>query len=126
MKVTYSKAASLANISLIYGIAIAAGILAYGWFSGLMPEIWALLAADVLATLIVWGFGLIYENVSVYDPYWSVAPPVMFTAWAVFKGYFTLPVILLLVAVWYWGIRLTGNWAFTFKGLGHEDGRYTK
>ena len=126
MKVTYSKAASLAIISLIYGIAIAAGILAYGWFSGLMPEIWALLAADVLATLIVWGFGLIYENVSVYDPYWSVAPPVMFTAWAVYKECFTLPVILLLIAVWYWGIRLTGNWAFTFRGLGHEDWRYTK
>ena len=126
MKVTYSKAASLAIISLIYGISIAAGILAYGWFSGLMPEIWALLAADVLATLIVWGFGLIYENVSVYDPYWSVAPPVMFTGWAIFKGCFTLPVILLLLAVWYWGIRLTGNWAFTFRGLGHEDWRYTK
>ena len=126
MKVSYSKAASLAIISLIYGIAIAAGSLSYGWFSGLMPETWALLAADVLATLIVWGFGLIYENVSVYDPYWSVAPPVMFTAWAFYKGCFTLPVILLLIAVWYWGIRLTGNWAYTFRGLGHEDWRYTK
>jgi steroid 5-alpha reductase family enzyme len=70
--------------------------------------------------------GLVYKNVSVYDPYWSVAPPVMFTAWAFCKGCWTLPVILLLVAVWYWGIRLTGNWARTFKGLGHEDWRYTR
>lgn len=32
----------------------------------------------------------------------------------------------LLVAVWYWGIRLTGNWAYTFKGLRHEDWRYLR
>ena len=23
-----------------------------------------------------------------------------------------------VAAVWYWGIRLTGNWVHTFKGLG--------
>lgn len=91
-----------------------------------MPEIWALLLADVAATVLVWIMGLVYKNVSVYDPYWSVAPPVMFTAWAIFKGCWTVPVILLLIAVWYWGIRLTGNWAYTFKGLGHEDWRYTR
>ena len=83
-------------------------------------------AADVIATVIVWGFGLVYENVSVYDPYWSVAPPVMFTAFTMYEGCWTLPVVLLLIAVWYWGIRLTYNWAVTFKGLAHEDWRYTK
>ena len=34
--------------------------------------------------------------------------------------------ILLLVATWYWGWRLTRNWAITFRGIGHEDWRYTK
>ena len=126
MKRNYSKGTSLAIITLIYGIAAAAGFLLFDKLSAVLPEIWALLLSDVLATVIVWAFGLVYENVSVYDPYWSVAPPVMFTAWAFYKGCFTLPVILLLVAVWYWGIRLTGNWAYTFKGLGHEDWRYTR
>ena len=37
-----------------------------------------------------------------------------------------MPVILLLIASWYWGWRLTRNWAITFKGIGHEDWRYTK
>ena len=82
--------------------------------------------ADVLATIVVWGFGLLYENVSVYDPYWSVFPPVAFLLWAFYTSVWSLPVILLLVASWYWGWRLTRNWAITFKGIGHEDWRYTK
>lgn len=121
----YSRAGSMAIITLIYGIAIAVGCLVFDKVSEMIPEIWALLLADVVATIFVWGAGLVFKNVSVYDPYWSVAPPVMFTAWAFYKGCWTLPVVLLLIAVWYWGIRLTGNWARTFKGLGHEDWRYT-
>ncbi len=121
-----NEAASLAIITGIYLSAAVAGILAFRWLSAVIPETWSLLLADVVATVIVWLFGLVYRNVSVYDPYWSMAPPVMFTAWAIYKGCFTLPVILLLVAVWYWGIRLTGNWVVTFKGLGHEDWRYSR
>ncbi len=122
----YSKAASLAIIFLIYALATAVGIITYIKAAPAMPELVALLLADVIATIFVWAMGLVYSNVSVYDPYWSVAPPVMFTIWAFYKSCFTLPVILLLIAVWYWGIRLTGNWVHTFKGLGHEDWRYTR
>jgi steroid 5-alpha reductase family enzyme len=116
----------MAIIAIIYGIAIAVGVLTFDKAAAMVAEVWALLLADVAATVFVWIMGLVYKNVSVYDPYWSVAPPVMFTAWAIFKGCWTVPVTLLLIAVWYWGIRLTGNWAYTFKGLGHEDWRYTR
>ena len=120
------RSLSIAIIAAVYAVAAWAGFLVFGWASAAMAELWALLLADVVATVITWFFGLVFRNVSVYDPYWSVAPPVMFTAWAVYKGCFTLPVVLLLIAVWYWGIRLTGNWAYTFKGLDHEDWRYTR
>ena len=126
MKRDYSKGSSLALVFAMYAIAVAVGVFVCYKAQAVMPDAWALLVADIVATVVVWGFGLIYKNVSVYDPYWSVAPPVMFTAWALVKGSFSLPVILLLVAVWCWGIRLTGNWAQTFKGLGHEDWRYTR
>ena len=126
MRKTYSRTASLTIIALIYLVAGAVGLGIYCWAAARMPEIWALLVADVVATVVVWGFGLVFENVSVYDPYWSVAPPVMFTLWALHRGSLTLPVALLLVAVWYWGIRLTLNWAGGFKGLAHEDWRYTR
>lgn len=126
MKQRYSKAGSIAILAVVYAVATAVGILVYDKAADSLPEVWALLAADVAATILVWGAGLLYRNVSVYDPYWSVLPPVLFTVWALYKNCWSLPVLLLLAAVWYWGIRLTLNWAYTFKGLGHEDWRYTR
>ena len=127
MKRDYSKWCSVALIVAIYAIAGVAGWLLFDWLTAqAMQPIGALLMADVLATIVVWGFGLLYENVSVYDPYWSVFPPVAFLLWAFYTSVWSLPVNLLLVASWYWGWRLTRNWAITFKGIGHEDWRYTK
>ena len=122
----YSRAASIALVAGMYLVALGLGIVTFFQAKGSMPEIWALLLADVVMTVVIWCFGLLYGNVSVYDPYWSVIPPVFFTLWAFYKDCFTLPVILLLVSVWWWGIRLTGNWAWTFQGLAHEDWRYTR
>ena len=115
----------MALVAAIYAIAFLEGVRIFLTASDSMPEAVALLLADVVATVIVWAFGILYENVSVYDPYWSVLPPVTFTAWAFYKHCWSVPVVLLLVAVWYWGVRLTGNWAHMFKGIGHEDWRYT-
>lgn len=39
-----------------------------------------LFASDFAATVFVWLWGVIFTNSSVYDPYWSVAPPLMLTA----------------------------------------------
>ena len=121
-----TKTVSIVIIGIIYLIAILLGCFVFMTLNKGLHELLALFLADVMATVVMWGFGLFYKNVSVYDPYWSVAPPVMFTVWAFYKPTFTLPVILLLIAVWYWGIRLTGNWAYTFKGLAYEDWRYTR
>jgi len=127
MKRTYSKWCSVALIAAIYTLAGVGGWLLFSWLTAQsMQPILALLLADVLATIVVWAFGLLYENVSVYDPYWSVFPPVAFLLWAFYTGVWSVPVILLLIASWYWGWRLTRNWAITFKGIGHEDWRYTK
>ena len=121
-----TKTVSIIIIGIIYLIAILLGYFVFITLNKGLHELVALFLAEVVATVVVWGFGLFYKNVSVYDPYWSVAPPVMFTVWAFYKSAFTLPVVLLLIAIWYWGIRLTGNWAYTFKGLDHEDWRYTR
>ncbi len=121
-----NKTVSIVIVGIIYLIAILVGYFVFRMLNKRIHELVALFVADVVATVVVWGFGLYYNNVSVYDPYWSVAPPVMFALWAYYKSAFTLPVVLLLIAVWYWGMRLTGNWAYTFKGLDHEDWRYTR
>jgi steroid 5-alpha reductase family enzyme len=127
MKRNYSKWCSVALIAAIYLLAAVAGIVLFkALLSHAWQPVWALFAADVLATVIVWAFGLLYTNVSVYDPYWSVFPPVAFLLWACYMHVWSLPVILLLIASWYWGWRLTRNWVITFKGIAHEDWRYTK
>lgn len=127
MKRNYSKWCSVALIAAIYLLAAVAGVLLFDRLTAVsIKPVWALLWADVLATVIVWLFGLLYENVSVYDPYWSVFPPVAFLLWAFYTHIWSLPVVLLLVASWYWGWRLTRNWFITFKGMAHEDWRYTK
>ena len=127
MKRDYSKWCSVALIAAIYALAGVAGWLLFDCLTAqAIQPIAALLLADVLATIVVWAFGLLYENVSVYDPYWSVFPPIAFLLWAFYTGVWSVPVILLLIASWYWGWRLTRNWAITFKGIGHEDWRYTK
>ena len=124
---TSSRKASFIIIAFIYFVAFGVGFLTYRFLiSCLLNSYWALFWADVAATIVTWAYGLMYKNVSVYDPYWSVLPPVMLTLWAIHTGTFGLAGLLLLIAIWYWGIRLTGNWAYTFKNLDTEDWRYTK
>lgn len=127
MKIKESRTLSFIIILAVYVLAFFVGLATYKAMATMgCHYLWKLFTADVVATIIVWFFGLLFKNVSVYDPYWSVVPPIMLTAWACASGPWGSATTLLLIAVWYWGIRLTGNWAFTFKNLNHEDWRYTK
>lgn len=122
-----SRILSFVIITIVYALAFVAGWLVYRALACTgMHYLWQLFIADAVATVVVWLFGLLFRNVSVYDPYWSVAPPVMLTLWTCHLNSWTSATFLLLIAVWYWGIRLTGNWAYTFRNLNSEDWRYTK
>lgn len=121
-----SRAWSFVIIALVYLTGYFVGLYFYHLAIQGCGAVMSLFIADVAATIHVWIWGLVFENVSVYDPYWSVAPPVVVTAVAIQMADFSLPAVLLLVAVWWWAIRLTGNWAYTFRNLGSEDWRYTK
>lgn len=84
-----------------------------------------MLAADVLATIIVFIFSLLYKNSSLYDPYWSVIPPAIALYWAChFQVAESLPVILVLAGISVWAVRLTLNWIRGWHGLSHQDWRY--
>lgn len=106
----------------VYAFAAAVGV---GVYILLPLDFWlSLLLADVAATLVVFFFSLIFENASVYDPYWSVQPIVILIGFAISKGV-TLVMVWPFLVILLWGVRLTANWAYTFKGLGHEDWRYS-
>lgn len=111
---------SFITIILIYLFALTASMILYRQLT--IPNIiYKYLICDVFATVIVWLFSLIFKNSSVYDPYWSVAPLVIL--WLFPKTY-SLQNIALISIITLWGIRLTFNWATTFKGLAYEDWRY--
>jgi steroid 5-alpha reductase family enzyme len=112
-------------IFLIYAAAIAIGIVIFLSLPGL-KFVTGLFVADIAATLFVWLMGLILKNSSVYDPYWSVAPIVMAPLAAVYLKILNVGVILLLGVILLWGIRLTANWAYTFKNLNEQDWRYSQ
>jgi steroid 5-alpha reductase family enzyme len=85
--------------------------------------------ADIAATLVIYIFSRLFKNSSFYDPYWSLAPLVIVIYWACASrpiAEVELRQIIVIVLVFTWGIRLTLNWARQWRGLGHEDWRYTK
>ena len=84
-----------------------------------------LIVADVVATVVVFAFSIRWNNGSVYDPYWSVVPPLFALYWiAEARDALALRQVLVTVLVFAWGIRLTYNWARGWPGLHHEDWRY--
>ncbi len=115
-----NKRASLTIIAIIYLFGIALAV----WSYRMLPYesmLLRLFVADIIGTLWIFLWATVLKNASLYDPYWSVAPPVILIGlvgtWSVSKG-------LLLMVVGFWSIRLTLNWAIEFKGLAHQDWRY--
>lgn len=124
-KIFQSKSIGLVIITIIYILATIIGVITYNSID-CNNKLLSLFIADVVATLVVWLFGVIFNNSSIYDPYWSVAPPLLLTFFAIEASSFGTPVRLTLLIVWLWAIRLTGNWAYTFPNLSKQDWRYDK
>jgi len=114
-------------VTVAYGVALVAG-LAAGILAGPRHPIALAAVADLVATVAVFGFSRAFSNSSFYDPYWSVAPPVIgafFLLAAPAEMAVALRQALVIVLVLAWAIRLTHNWARGWGGLAHEDWRYT-
>ena len=83
--------------------------------------------ADAAATVSVFVFSRSFDNTSVYDPYWSVAPASIALWLALGPGRadgLTPRQGLVVFLVCLYAVRLTYNWARGWKGLSHEDWRY--
>ena len=123
MKLLNNRVFSFVVITLIYAFTITYGVVSY---LCLTLDVWlSLLIADVIATVVIFLFSALFGNASVYDPYWSVQPIVIVIAFAVKAPALNIAQILPIIAVCLWGIRLTANWAYTFRSLKHQDWRYT-
>ena len=110
-------------ITMVYIIAGTAAVIVYRQ----LPElnlVGRIFWADITATLIVYLSGVVLNNATVYDAYWSVAPMVIVNGLVISLNLSGAAIWLLLFAVNFWGIRLTVNWVNTFVDLRHQDWRY--
>jgi steroid 5-alpha reductase family enzyme len=118
-----SRSTSLAVVTLAYllgGVAAWAVVPIVGGRHVLVVT----LIADVAATVAVFAVSMAVANSSVYDPYWSVAPPVIAIAWAAYGHGVPARVVAVVGLILVWAVRLTVHWAGTWRGLAHEDWRY--
>jgi steroid 5-alpha reductase family enzyme len=122
----WGKAAALGIVAVVYAVAAV-----LGWaLVSLLPSrhpIEAYFYADVVATVVVFAGSMLLRNSSVYDPYWSVIPPLIVLGWLLAApGGSGLRQALVLVLLSVWAVRLTANWATGWAGLRHEDWRYVQ
>ena len=121
-----SRSKSLIVIAIIYVFAILLGTFIFLYLSNL--SLWLrILIADIGATLLIWVMSLILKNASLYDPYWSVIPPVIIILVGIYLNIsLTLPIFLLYVPLLFWSLRLTYNWGSLWTGFNEVDWRYEK
>ena len=118
---TREKRAGIFLNLLLYSVALAAGLIAFARFEELFL---AEAALTLTATLVIFAVTCFVPDTSLYDPYWSVAPVAMLLAAMVRYRLWSPNAVLMFLCVCVWAVRLTGNWAVTYKGIGHEDWRY--
>lgn len=113
-------------VTVVYLAALLAAALTLRALPGTHPLL-ALLAADAVATLVVFIGSRLLDNSSVYDAYWSVAPMAAAAWLAAVPGAalgWSGRQLLVVALVQLWGARLTFNWARGWVGVRHEDWRY--
>ena len=118
------KLPSLLIVLFVYLVALGSGYYIVTLFDA--PILLKLFILDLYATFIVYLASVVFKNTSIYDPYWSFTPWVIAIIAMIWCKAWTVPVIILLVALSFWSWRLTVNWIKTFKDLSKEDWRYAK
>ena len=118
-----NKTLSITLSLMVYLIALV--VVTYTW--QFIPDyhiLWKILIADVIGTVVIFIFSMIFNNSSIYDPYWSVQPFVIaaFLAWPLQE--LDILGILVLFMVFLYGLRLTLNFYRGWPGMKHEDWRY--
>lgn len=124
-----SRAASFTWVTVAYGVALAVAFAVTRAFGPDVHPLWVGAAADTAATVAVFAFSVAFDNTSVYDPYWSVAPIAIAPWLATRPEAAAAPLArqaLVITLVTLWGLRLTYNWGVGYPGLGHEDWRYAE
>jgi steroid 5-alpha reductase family enzyme len=120
-----TRRTALAWVALAY-LAGSAAAVAAGFAARSLGPLWAAAIGDGAATAAVFVGSLLANNSSVYDPYWSIAPPAL-VAWFVVAAPPGVPPLRQALAAGLtaaWAARLTWNWIRRWRGFSDEDWRY--
>ena len=82
------------------------------------------LISDVIVTIVVWFFGVLFKTASMYDPYWSIQTIIIYLTLLIYYNNFNLFTIIPLIAIVIYSIRLTLNFVIGFDSLSYVDWRY--
>jgi len=118
-----SKTASVLVQLVAYAIAITVAVTVWQ-LTPQLDDLWRLAVADFAATAFIFLCSVVFNNSSMYDPYWSVKPAVIASGYAMLFGLNELPAILLFMLMMLYNLRLTSNFFRDWPGLKHEDWRY--
>ncbi len=118
------RRSSFRYVAGVYAAALVAAAIA--WNLAPLHPLLGLLAGLGAASAVTYVAILRSDCGSVFDPWWSVLPPfaaLWLTSLSEADG-LTPRQLAVHTVVWFWGIRLTWNWARGWPGLHHEDWRY--
>jgi len=119
-----SRAASLVYVAVLYAACCALAWFVFGAVD--LPPHWAMVAGLLASVAVTFAGALHTGNGSVFDPWWSILPPVAalwLTGFSEAEA-LTARQVAVHTVVWFWAVRLTGNWVVGWPGLHHEDWRY--
>lgn len=109
---------------LLGGLGVFGSIKLWVAFYPNLHPILIIFIADLIGTIIIFTFSQFYRNASFYDPYWSLAPPLIGLYFLSISPIISLQAIIILILISLWSVRLTLNWAKRWQGLKDEDWRY--
>ncbi|MFT6210285.1 MAG: steroid 5-alpha reductase family enzyme [Bacteroidia bacterium] len=119
----FEKGASIFIQVIAYSLATLIALLTWNFLPE-MEDLWRLAAADVAATVFIFLCSMIFNNSSMYDPYWSIKPAVIAAGYAFIFGLSSIASIALFALMILYNLRLTTNFFRDWGGLKHEDWRY--
>ncbi len=126
MQAEINRPAAVALVVISYVVAgVAAVAVGRALLTYELHPLTVVLAADLVATVVIFLFSYAFDNSSFYDAYWSVIPPLIGVYLATRPG----PAdgrrqAIVIALVTCWAVRLTYNWYRGWTGLDHEDWRY--
>lgn len=119
----FGKSSSVLIQVVAYTLAIVVAVITWVLFPEL-DDLWRLAAADLAATVFIFMCSFVFNNSSMYDPYWSVKPAVIASGYAFLFGLESIAAIALFSLMMLYNLRLTSNFFRDWPGLKHEDWRY--